>query len=361
MTAAAGDAHPYPVYGARFRLIFPILDADGDLVAGASGLDSERSIDGGTFADCTNEATQIATSSGMYYLDLTGTETSAKSVCGITKTSTSGAKTTPWVLYPVRLPVLESGTAQSGASGSITLGSGASAVDNFYAGLFVLVTNNSPANVQGQMRRIISYVGSTRVATVEANWGTNPSSASTYAILIPEGLPMAAWLRGAVWDAATRTLTAGTNIALAKGTGVTGFTDLDAAGVRTAVGLASANLDTQLDALPTNSELSAALASADDAVLAAIGALLTANRRGTAQGDGGGSDTIQLDSEASEDDGYYNGTIIVILEGTGANVPVPERTRRIVDYVGSTKVATVDEEWGIAPDDDTVFLIFGAS
>jgi hypothetical protein len=54
-----------------------------------------------------------------------------------------------------------------------------------------------------------------------------------------------------VWAATTRTLSAGTNIVLAKGTGVTGFTDLDAAGVRTAVGLASANLDTQLGAIDT--------------------------------------------------------------------------------------------------------------
>jgi hypothetical protein len=46
---------------------------------------------------------------------------------------------------------------------------------------------------------------------------------------------------------------------------------LDASGVRAAIGLASANLDTQLDALPTNSELSTALASADDAVLAVLG------------------------------------------------------------------------------------------
>jgi hypothetical protein len=52
-----------------------------------------------------------------------------------------------------------------------------------------------------------------------------------------------------------------------------GLSTLDAAGVRTAVGLASANLDTQLDALPTNAELATALASADDAVLAAIAAL----------------------------------------------------------------------------------------
>lgn len=51
------------------------------------------------------------------------------------------------------------------------------------------------------------------------------------------------------WGTATRLLTAGTNIALAKGTGVTGFTDLDAAGVRGAVGLASADLDTQLSGI----------------------------------------------------------------------------------------------------------------
>lgn len=110
----------------------------------------------------------------------------------------------------------------------------------------------------------------------------------------------------AVWSVATRLLTAGTNIVLGKGVGVTGFTDLDAAGVRAAVGLASASLDNQLttitadtnelqsdwanggrldlildarasqtsvDDVPTNAELSSALAAADDATLAAIAAL----------------------------------------------------------------------------------------
>lgn len=81
-------------------MTFPIWDADGDLVAGAAGLDSEVSKDGGTFADCTNEATQIATSSGVYYLDLTATEMDADTVAIIVKTSTSGAKTTAIVLYP---------------------------------------------------------------------------------------------------------------------------------------------------------------------------------------------------------------------------------------------------------------------
>jgi hypothetical protein len=61
--------------------------------------------------------------------------------------------------------------------------------------------------------------------------------------------PSAATVSATVWTELTRTLTSGANIVLAKGTGVTGFNDLDAAGVRDAVGLAAANLDTQLTAI----------------------------------------------------------------------------------------------------------------
>lgn len=97
---ASTDAKPVPQKGVAFRVTFPILDADGDLVSGATGLDSEVSLDGGTFADCTNEATEIATSSGMYYLDLTSAEMNADTVAVIVKTSSSGAKTTAVVMYP---------------------------------------------------------------------------------------------------------------------------------------------------------------------------------------------------------------------------------------------------------------------
>src|SRR5689334_15965721 len=97
---AATDARPIPLKNTAYRVTFPILDADGDLVTGAAGLDSEVSIDCGTFADCTNEATEIATSSGVYYLDLTSSEMNGDSVAIIVKTSTTGAKTTTIVLYP---------------------------------------------------------------------------------------------------------------------------------------------------------------------------------------------------------------------------------------------------------------------
>jgi hypothetical protein len=95
---AATDATAIPIKNQAHRITFPIFDADGDLVATATGLDSEISKDAGTFADATNEATQIATASGMYFLDLTATEMNADTVAIIVK-STEG-KTVPIVLYP---------------------------------------------------------------------------------------------------------------------------------------------------------------------------------------------------------------------------------------------------------------------
>lgn len=97
---ASTDAKPIIKKNTAYRVTFPIYDADGDLVTGATGLDSEVSKDGGTFADCTNEATEIATSSGMYYLDLTSTEMNADTVALIVKTSSTGAKTSVLVFYP---------------------------------------------------------------------------------------------------------------------------------------------------------------------------------------------------------------------------------------------------------------------
>lgn len=195
MTVSPNDAHPFPIYNARFRVIFPILDADGDLVTAASTPDSELSQDSGTFADATNEATELATSSGMYYLDLIATEMDTVSTTVIVKTGTAGAKTTPITLHPVRLPVLRTGTAQAGAGTTITLDAGAPAIDDYYNGCYVNITNNSPANALGQARLIIDYVGSTRVATVQAAWGTNPSSASTFEILQAPGVSVnvASW------------------------------------------------------------------------------------------------------------------------------------------------------------------------
>ena len=120
---ASTDAKPFPQKNVAYRVTFPILDADGDLVTGAASLDSEISKDGGTFADCTNEATEIATSSGVYYLDLTSTEMNADTVAIIVKTSTSGAKTTTMVMYPEETgDIRVSVTAFGGTAGTFSSG-----------------------------------------------------------------------------------------------------------------------------------------------------------------------------------------------------------------------------------------------
>jgi hypothetical protein len=76
------------------------------------------------------------------------------------------------------------GTAQAGtaatssASATITLqsGQGASCV----VGMIIRITNNTPTGVQNILRRIISIA--TDVISVNRDWGTVPSSATTYGV-----------------------------------------------------------------------------------------------------------------------------------------------------------------------------------
>lgn len=183
VTGLRNNAMPYPVYGVPFGITFPILDADGDLVTGATGLDSERSLNGDTFADCTNEATEIATSSGMYYLLLTAAEMTADVVAVIVKTSSSGAKTTVLTLYPRKLVSLRSGTAQGGAAGYITLDASAGAKDDIWNGCVVVATIDSNVEV----RVISDYTGSNQQAAVVPNWNVTPDSDDTFVVYLPEG------------------------------------------------------------------------------------------------------------------------------------------------------------------------------
>lgn len=183
VTGLRNNALPYPIYGVPFGVTFPILDADGDLVTGASSLDSEVSLNADTFADCTNEATEIATSSGMYYLLLTAAEMTADVVTVIVKTGTAGAKTTPLTFNPRKLVAIRSGTAAGGASGSITLDASASAIDDYYNGCVVVGTLDSAV----EARVITDYNGTTKVASVTPNWNTTPDSDDTFIVYLPEG------------------------------------------------------------------------------------------------------------------------------------------------------------------------------
>lgn len=81
---------PIPHRNEAFTVYFTIRDSQGNLVAGATGLDSERSLDGGSFLDCTNEAQNIG--QGFYWLDLTAAEMNTSITMVIVK-STEGEPT----------------------------------------------------------------------------------------------------------------------------------------------------------------------------------------------------------------------------------------------------------------------------
>lgn len=76
------------------------------------------------------------------------------------------------------------GTAQAGsaatatASATITLASGAGA--SCAIGMIIRITNNSPAGVNFQLRRIVAIA--TDVVSVNRDWGTVPTSATTYSV-----------------------------------------------------------------------------------------------------------------------------------------------------------------------------------
>jgi hypothetical protein len=235
---AASDAKPIPIKNTAFRVTFAIYDQEGDLVTGAAGLDSEVSLDGGTFADCTNEATEIATASGIYFLDISSAEMNADTVAVIVKTSSVNAKTTVLVLYPAEntdIPVnvtavsgdttaadnLESdydgnGYAKAASSigtttavtngvtvstnndktGYALSGAGVTAVQS---GLSTLTA----AQVNTEVDTALSDVGLTPTVTGRIDAAVSSRLASSDYTTPPTALAIAA----AVWSSATRSLT----------------------------------------------------------------------------------------------------------------------------------------------------------
>lgn len=290
---ASTDAKPIPQKNVAYRVTFPIYDADGDLVTGATGLDSEISKDGGTFTDCTNEATEIATSSGIYYLDLTSTEMNADTVAVIVKTSSSGAKTTPIIMYPEEAGDIRVNVTQFGGTNG-TFASGRPEVNTTHAA------------------------------------GT-------------------AWNSGAIGAAtlATDTITAAKIAANAITSSE--FADGTITAAKFATGAITATV-IAADAIGA-SELAA------DAVTEIANGVWAANpnlvRTATAQA--GTANTITLDASASATDGIYDPSLIIITSGTGAG-----QARLITSYNGTTKVAVVNRDWRINPDNTSAFRIVAA-
>lgn len=183
---------PWIVKGARFSLQVSTYGTTGAPIAPATP-DAELSKDAAAFADCTEELTTINLGAG--YITLTGDETNCTFINfrqkGTGTPSSTIANTAQYRGVTRIFPTLITGTAQAGAAGTITLASGASAVDDFYNGCLVQTTGGTggaggSGNLGNQVRMITDYAGSTKVATIEPNWEVTPDSTTTYKVMFTE-------------------------------------------------------------------------------------------------------------------------------------------------------------------------------
>lgn len=187
---ASHAALPYPIKGARFTLLVPYLDADGDPTAPGTP-DTEISMDGAAAADCTEEASAISGMDGMAMLTATGDESNCSAVALNAKAAT-GPKATLATFYPRVLPIVSTGTLSAGSAGGGTLGT---VLGYDITGCIIKTTGGTgggggSGSLNNQARVIATYTIATGAFTVIPDWETTVDNTTTYAVLLPSGLTL---------------------------------------------------------------------------------------------------------------------------------------------------------------------------
>lgn len=233
---ASTDSRPLPLKNTAFRLYFTAYDSSGVPVTAFTSPDSERSLDGAAFADCTNEATYVG--HGQGYIDLTTTEMNTDHT-GFYFSCSEGSTRDCISICPAQNDSIPTnvkqinGTAQTardiGASVLLSDGTGTGQIDlsSGLVNVATLAANSITSSVIAT-----DAIGNLQVADgfiTQSKLNTGCISSDQLATDAVEEITTA------VWAAVTRTLTDGTNIVLAKGTGVTGFNDHTTAEIADAV------------------------------------------------------------------------------------------------------------------------------
>lgn len=320
---AASDCKPQPKKNEAFHLPVDLWLTTGLINSGAAGLDSEVSKDGGAYTDCTNECVEIG-SSGSYALELTSTEMNADLVRIQVKSSTTNAITAKYKIVTTETGDWIANATQVGgqtasAAGTVTFPGTIASTTNITAGTITTTTNltNLPAITANWITaaginadaftaaKFASDVGTefaaavwangtrslttlagltvdtvttlTNLPSIPANWLTAAGTAADFTVEIQAGLSTltAAQVNAEVDTALadvglTTTITGRIDAAISTRLASASYTaPLDAAGTRSAIGLASANLDTQIGTLATGANL-AIVAGYLDTEVAAI-------------------------------------------------------------------------------------------
>ncbi len=155
------------------ELIFFMADST-DHTTGKTGLSPTVTIRkrAGSFASPSGTVTEIA--NGFYKVAAAMSDNSLSGALALHATAT-GADPTDSV-FDVIAGIRHS-TAQSGAASSITLDSSASSTDRIYNGLQIMILSGTGA---GQTRRIVHYIGSSKIAYINTPWTTNTDNTSVF-------------------------------------------------------------------------------------------------------------------------------------------------------------------------------------
>lgn len=176
---AASDSTPLPIKNQALQVTFGLWLTTGLVNTGAAGLDSEVSKDGGSFTDCTNEATEIG-SSGTYTLDLTNTELNADVVAIQVKSSTTNAITYKLTIYPssgskMQVNATQVGSQTASAAGTVTFPGTIASATNITAGTITTVTNLTNAPTSGDLTATM------KTSVTTAATASTPTIAATQA------------------------------------------------------------------------------------------------------------------------------------------------------------------------------------
>lgn len=231
--------------------VFAYDPTTGDPVTGdAANITAQISLDGAATAatNDTNPTELDATDApGIYLFDATQAETNADLVIVVPVSATADVLLAPLIIYT---------EPETRSSDVVSISGSSTAADNQE---IVFDTDFATAYDTTNDQWDVS---------ASAGGGGGDATAANQTTIITHLTD----IKGATFDGSTDSIEAIRNRGDAAWVTATGFSTLDAAGVRSAVGLASANLDTQLDAIPAAVE--AAILNEGDAtaLLAAIAA-----------------------------------------------------------------------------------------
>jgi hypothetical protein len=405
--------------GAECDVLVPLRDVDPyDAVrAGLTALPNVASGSAGAIPTTGTGANQISVSSGQVIIQAGSGTGQLDFTSGVVKANVTqfSGTTSKW---GTNAPGdLHTGTAQAGGSDTITLASGASATNDLYRGCCIAVISGTGA---GQARVVVTYVGSTKVATVDGAWTTNPDSSSVYAVRAIE-LPnidrgastgalmvragnqagdylltddtFASWLSDNSVNTRLANLDAAVSSRMATYTQPTGFlaatfpsgtiantTNITAGTITTVTNLTNAPTAGDFTATmktSLNASTPASVTGAVGSVTGNLGGNVTGSVGSIASGgislasfaadtglttirsgtaQAGAAGTITLDASASATTDFYKGDWIYITGATGVG-----QARLCTAYNGTTKVATIVPNWATNPDNTSTFAVLPAA